>query len=354
MLHIIPASALGVPPSPPPASFSDMGSSLLYANHRSSQHTAPPPPPHAPILALHGRLLTFLALPPTARPPDLDGARGFDTWACALISNISCFFSRSALASSAAGPSVRSPAEALASVSSALAGGTGWAGRAPVGGLALAPDGTRQGLGAGCGAHGLEFEVSAFAAGGAGGESFVEGYGARDPVPQPRHHPSTSRSPAARAADAPQRLARDVPQLDACARSRRRYIRGGVLDEAQAAMRAEAGRRKRVAIAEAWAGRSRKRRAAVWIVNLDRCFLMKSLAFPQQRAYSANSCLEYIEVSRPLYSSAMCRVSCSTSLGVGGGGRLQVGGIFDLVHPAAMPTSTRLDRAQSLSFAIEA
>ncbi|KAJ7430865.1 hypothetical protein FB451DRAFT_461394, partial [Mycena latifolia] len=182
VLHVIPASALALPPPPPTALFSNTGSTPPYTNNVSSpQHTAPPPPPPEPIFALHGRLLAFLASPPTAPPPELDGARGSDNWGRTLGSSIGRFFSRSApaataLASSAAGLFAGSPGEALASVSSALAGGggggTGWvrvvdlarglrdvhafqAGRAPVGGLAFARDGTRvvvvrrDGLGAG-------------------------------------------------------------------------------------------------------------------------------------------------------------------------------------------------------------
>ncbi|KAJ7465586.1 hypothetical protein FB451DRAFT_1402612 [Mycena latifolia] len=288
MLHVIPASPLGVPPSPLAASFGNMDSSLPHTNHMSSQHTAPPPPPRAPIFALHGRLLTFLALPPTARSPDLDGARGSDTLACTLSSSISCFFSRSALAS-AAGPSVRSPAEALASGSSAW-----WISQEGCATCMHSRRGARPWACSARGvAHGLEVEVSARAS-----SSFDKALasalpGADYAQPPPVLPMLPDGSPPSFRSSMPVRaLVDDISVV-------------GFLDEEQAAMRAEAERRKGVAIAEARAGRSRKKRAAVWIVNLDRCFLTKSLAFPQQRAHSANSWLEYIKVSRPLYSSAV-------------------------------------------------
>ncbi|KAJ7066843.1 hypothetical protein B0H15DRAFT_872223 [Mycena belliarum] len=190
-LHVILASALATPAlsavsygHPSGTSYSSTGSSPPYGSPTpSNMHPVPVYQPPSPVFAIHGRLLAFLAAPAAAPPPELDGARGSDTWGRTLGSSIGRFFSRSApaaagaLATSAAGlfPAA-SGAAALASVSSALAGGGGgagaWvrvvdlgaglrdvhafqAGRAPVGALAFGQDGTRvfvvrrDGLGAG-------------------------------------------------------------------------------------------------------------------------------------------------------------------------------------------------------------
>ncbi|KAJ7691409.1 hypothetical protein B0H17DRAFT_561363 [Mycena rosella] len=189
LLHVIPAGALAampVPAHPAPAhGASHSTGSYSSAGSPPSNYPSAPPPPATPTFALHGRLLAFLAPPPTAPPPALDGARAADTWGRSFGTSIGRFFSRSApaasaLASGAAGLFAGESAAAFASVSSALQGGGAggsWvrvvdlegekeggalrelhafqAGRSPVGALKFTRDGTavvavrRDGLGAG-------------------------------------------------------------------------------------------------------------------------------------------------------------------------------------------------------------
>ncbi|KAJ7637387.1 hypothetical protein DFH06DRAFT_655538 [Mycena polygramma] len=188
ILHVFPAAALTVPhpPSPPVSdlprqSFPSYTAPLSSESVPASQPPGSSAPPQTPTSALHGRLLAFLAPPPSAPLPAHDAAP-LATWGRTL----GRFFSRSAPTASALAASVfTGGSPPLAGALAAVAGGGGegggerWvrvvdlapllagergrvrdvhafeAGRAPVGSLAFSRDGTRlfvvrrDGLGAG-------------------------------------------------------------------------------------------------------------------------------------------------------------------------------------------------------------
>ncbi|KAJ7183961.1 hypothetical protein C8R46DRAFT_1210098 [Mycena filopes] len=211
VLHVIPASALAVPHAPispvgtnssgsrrssyagsPPFSSSSTSASPPTTFTSPPTHApSPSPPPPTPTSALHGRLLAFLAPAPPAAPPlgapantSADAEGGVTaTWG----RSIGRFFSRSAPAATAIAASVFAAAGSPPLPGVGMVGGIGggekgtaWvrvvdlgalgnggkggglrevhvfeAGRAAVGGLAFARDGTRlcvvrrDGLGAG-------------------------------------------------------------------------------------------------------------------------------------------------------------------------------------------------------------
>ncbi|KAJ6468146.1 hypothetical protein C8R47DRAFT_809941 [Mycena vitilis] len=175
ILHVFPTAALAVPhPPSPPALNSPRQSFPTYTPPPSSEFTpiingASSTPPQTPTSALHGRLLAFLAPPPSAPLPAHDAAP-LATWGRTL----GRFFSRSAPAASALAASVfTGGSPPLANALAAVAGGGGegggerWvrvidlapllagdrgrvrdvhafeAGRAPVGCLSFSRDGTR-------------------------------------------------------------------------------------------------------------------------------------------------------------------------------------------------------------------